>query len=147
MATKYYGINDKWTDDSLENVIEVASEDGTVNSVKVNGVEYGGGGGGDAYIAAHVAIDTGGMSTKLDGVVVANYQQENEYFRAAVAESLNTMAVNNIVVPLAGNAEIPGTDLFLTLASGTSTTVSGDIADYGSGNLYITGDGTITVTA
>ena len=45
MATKYYGINDKWTDDDLANVIEVASEDGTVSSVKVNGVEYGGGGG------------------------------------------------------------------------------------------------------
>lgn len=49
MATKYYGINDKWTDDDLENVIEVASEDGTISSVKVNGVEYGGGGGLSTY--------------------------------------------------------------------------------------------------
>ena len=48
MATKYYGINDKWTDDDIENVIEVASEDGSVDSVKVNGEEYGGGGGGGA---------------------------------------------------------------------------------------------------
>ena len=46
MATKYYGINDKWTNDDIENVIEVTSEDGSVNSVKVNGEEYGGGGGG-----------------------------------------------------------------------------------------------------
>ena len=47
MATKYYGIKDNWTDDDVANVIEVASEDGSVSSVKVNGVEYGGGGGGD----------------------------------------------------------------------------------------------------
>ena len=45
MATKYYGIKDNWTDDDVANVIEVASEDGSVSSVKVNGVEYGGGGG------------------------------------------------------------------------------------------------------
>ena len=44
MATKYYGIKDNWTDDDVANVIEVASEDGSVSSVKVNGVEYGGGG-------------------------------------------------------------------------------------------------------
>ena len=43
MATKYYGIKDNWTDDDVANVIEVASEDGSVSSVKVNGVEYGGG--------------------------------------------------------------------------------------------------------
>lgn len=46
MATKYYGINDKWTDDDIENVIEITSEDGSVDSVKVNGEDYGGGGGG-----------------------------------------------------------------------------------------------------
>ena len=44
MATKFYGIKDNWTDDDVANVIEVASEDGSVSSVKVNGVEYGGGG-------------------------------------------------------------------------------------------------------
>lgn len=51
MATKYYGINDKWTNDDIENVIEVTSEDGSVNSVKVNGEEYGGGGGGSVTTA------------------------------------------------------------------------------------------------
>ena len=58
MATKYYGINDKWTDDDIENVIEVTSEDGSVDSVKVNGVEYGGGGGGDLSIAEVTIINT-----------------------------------------------------------------------------------------
>lgn len=54
MASKYYGIKDNWTDDDLANVIEVASEDGTVSSVKVNGVEYGGGGGGFPTITVEV---------------------------------------------------------------------------------------------
>ena len=57
MATKYYGIKDNWTDDDVANVIEVASEDGSVSSVKVNGVEYGGGGGGAllySYLHLHL---------------------------------------------------------------------------------------------
>lgn len=59
MATKYYGIKDNWTDDDVANVIEVASEDGSVSSVKVNGVEYGGGG-GDFSTAEVTFIDTDG---------------------------------------------------------------------------------------
>ena len=58
MATKYYGIKDNWTDDDVANVIEVASEDGSVSSVKVNGVEYGGGGGD--FSTAEVTVRTEG---------------------------------------------------------------------------------------
>lgn len=82
MANKYYGINDKWTDDDLTNVIEVASEDGTVSSVKVNGVEYGGGGGGsmtlileDSYTVA--ADDTSTSNTKVKTTSIDDYDYEN----------------------------------------------------------------------
>ena len=65
MATKYYGINDKWTDDDIENVIEIASEDGSVDSVKVNGEEYGGGGGSAMTLldSTHLTIEVGDTST------------------------------------------------------------------------------------
>lgn len=79
MATKYYGINDKWTDDDLENVIEVASEDGTVSSVKVNGVEYGGGGGGlDVH---HLAL------------TIVNNTANTLYFASDLIDSLNNLMI------------------------------------------------------
>ena len=64
MATKYYGIKDNWTDDDVANVIEVASEDGGVSSVKVNGVEYGGGGGGDSIEVIDIEVHNSKTSTQ-----------------------------------------------------------------------------------
>ena len=74
MATKYYGIKDNWTDDDVANVIEVASEDGSVSSVKVNGVEYGGGGGGGLIgsYTANVTFIVTGVDT------IDRYSQSNE---------------------------------------------------------------------
>lgn len=47
MAVKNYMINDKWLDIAKQNILEVESTDGVIGSVKVNGQEYGGGGGSD----------------------------------------------------------------------------------------------------
>lgn len=85
MATKYYGINDKWTDDDIENVIEIASEDGTVDSVKVNGEEYGGGGGGIPTITVTVEGDPEVMwmlsvtGLRNDDVISALWYNDPEY--------------------------------------------------------------------
>lgn len=44
MATKNYMINDKWLDLDKQNIVELQSVDGVLDSVKLNGEEYGGGG-------------------------------------------------------------------------------------------------------
>lgn len=43
MAKKFYGINDKWTDENADNDIMITSDDGTISEVTVNGTPYGGG--------------------------------------------------------------------------------------------------------
>ena len=77
MATKYYGINDKWTDDDVANVIEVASEDGTVGSVKVNGVEYGGGGSATELLHTETytieASDTSTSATQIGTITISDF--------------------------------------------------------------------------
>lgn len=79
MATKYYGIKDNWTNDDLANVIEVASEDGTVSSVKVNGEEYGGGGGGGATELLHTesytidASDTSTTAAQIGTITISDF--------------------------------------------------------------------------
>ena len=77
MATKYYGIKDNWTDDDVANVIEVASEDGSVSSVKVNGVEYGGGGG---------SIDVNHLA-----LTIVNNTANDVYFASDLIDTLNNL--------------------------------------------------------
>ena len=71
MATKYYGIKDNWTDDDVANVIEVASEDGSVSSVKVNGVEYGGGGGDNLLKTTVIYVNSTGSDLSIGDITDA----------------------------------------------------------------------------
>lgn len=48
---KNYGIHDEWKDLNKVNDIDIKSVDGVIDSIKVNGEEAGGGGGGDLSIA------------------------------------------------------------------------------------------------
>ena len=56
MAIKNYLINDKWLDIDKQNIVEVKSSDGVIGSIKVNGEEYGGGGGSSDFSTAEVTI-------------------------------------------------------------------------------------------
>ena len=76
MATKYYGIRDNWTDDDVANVIEVASEDGSVSSVKVNGVEYGEGGGATLLATQDFEVNT----TSTTKITVGTIQAGSEAY-------------------------------------------------------------------
>lgn len=66
MAIKNYMINDKWLDIAKENIVEVQSTDGVIGSVKVNGQEYGGGGGSSEFSTANVRF----VCTVEEGVTV-----------------------------------------------------------------------------
>jgi len=138
MATKYYGINDKWTDDDVANVIEVASEDGTVSSVKVNGVEYGGGGGGDLGTA--------------EVTFVVSVEEYPEWYGCATQA-----AVPPIIPDDCSTGTIKGKNGTVTVitykgcaqlrpssTSGISISVTGS-AQLENDIVYVTGDCTITV--
>ena len=124
MATKYYGINDKWTNDDIENVIEVTSEDGSVNSVKVNGEEYGGGGGGGMFTTAVLT------STAAHSVTVPHVQS---------FDGIYTIGSDTVTTP--------GTDLTIVLTNGTcllmtdaTVTGSAEVLDPDEGTYKVTGN-------
>ena len=56
MAIKNYLINDKWLDLDKQNIVEVKSTDGVIGSVKLNGEEYGGGGGESDFSTANAVF-------------------------------------------------------------------------------------------
>ena len=143
MATKYYGIKDNWTDDDVANVIEVASEDGSVSSVKVNGVEYGGGGGGDFTTAEMTVIDTTNNSNSLfmpiavDTIdpppfVVMPTGLDIEAYSEANSTVVYTVVLYKGYAKLSCNPEL-------------SIAISGDISG-SNGTYVITGNSTITIS-
>ena len=142
MATKYYGINDKWTDDDLANVIEVASEDGTVSSVKVNGVEYGGGGSSDFSVA--VVEITSAVDIQIIGPIAIT---EDPLYGTA---SYTSMAVRAGQPKTFNVIMYKGRAILFNASEDPfdNTTVSGDLEliddDY---EIVVTGDGSITITA
>ena len=137
MATKYYGIKDNWTDDDVANVIEVASEDGSVSSVKVNGVEYGGGGGGDFSTVDVIVTNNNDETVKIFAPLI--YGTEYAGSDGQIYAEKNDSGTWHIIL-YKGVA-------YCTIAGSISLnkyTVSGDITRTGS-TLEITGSGTITV--
>ena len=144
MATKYYGIKDNWTDDDVANVIEVASEDGSVSSVKVNGVEYGGGGGGDFSTAQVTVInnlssDQGYVTTETPYV---HEEDGDEWLEGVISVNDGETKEAKIVVykgvAYADFAHKP-------LPAAMTITATGNIS-VDDGLCTITGDGTITIS-
>ena len=134
MATKYYGIKDNWTDDDVANVIEVASEDGSVSSVKVNGVEYGGGGCDTVQVTI---INNTGDEVELSGLVSLTSDPSGYYYTGPTYVPSGTETYT--VPTYEGNTHMPSFGLNVTSVSG-SATISGMA-------IMITGDCTITLGA
>ena len=158
MAIKYYGINDKWTDDDIENVIEIASEDGTVDSVKVNGEDYGGGGGGgltDSTINLNITIPSEGDAVVINRTCIGIAGQDTgrayalmkedrvgqvSYFCYNSNETFNeSMSITDIVAIIE--------EFRITVTQGEITSVAG-AAEWleGQSHVTITGDCTINMT-
>lgn len=126
----YYGIHDQWTDLDKENDVLIQSTDGVIDSIKVNGEEYGGGGSSE-------------FSTAVMTIIVA----ANETYQALphITEngiSTETIALtagsNEIIVPLYNGKLIVYDDFNATFSE-----ISGDIeydTDY---NYVITGNCTV----
>ena len=147
MATKYYGIKDNWTDDDVANVIEVASEDGSVSSVKVNGVEYGGGGGvifGPFTVTLHSTVTAPEEITINWTCIGTSGQFTGVLYGARYIEGRNTYrCVNeNEIISESGTSEItvlttPSPSL--RLSSDNITSITGDATISGT-TVYIKGN-------
>ena len=146
MATKYYGIKDNWTDDDVANVIEVASEDGTVSSVKVNGVEYGGGGGSSDFTSATITIkDPDEMGEPIEGPFVLDGTNQWD------VQFPDTVAVGGKILSDAGgtewSVEVPlynGVAMLQLSAPIFNSTISGNLTKNGS-YIKVTGNGVINI--
>ena len=92
MAIKNYMINDKWLDIAKENIVEVKSTDGVIGSVKVNGQEYGGGGGSSDFSTAEVTIvNNTGATTDVGNIASPLFQISTDF----LVVSLDTEIANN----------------------------------------------------
>ena len=155
MATKYYGIKDNWTDDDVANVIEVASEDGSVSSVKVNGVEYGGGGGGGDLAIASVTLalePPTGITIVAEGLTNCRFnypdpESDNNFYSLSVIVADNHIGKIVLYKGQATIGDLLGADAdnnTYSVDRDTISTSGGVTYDSDNDAYYVTGDGTIT---
>lgn len=136
MAVKNYGIYDKWLNSGQQNVVDVKSTDGVVNSVKVNGQEYGGGGSSDFSTAT---IQISGVSESQCSVTSPHIIPTPFGFELLVADSTEYASGDSITVVLyKGKVSISA-----SVDTG-SIAVSGDIEHMDGNEYLVTGDCTIT---
>lgn len=136
MAVKTYGIHDQWTDLNKLNIVEIKSENGVVESVKINGEDSGGGGGESDFSTAEVSVVINTEDEFISNLMMVIILEEN---RMQTAFALNQ---GTFTVPLFKGS-------LYTVYAGLNPaklTVTGD-AEYDSehGDLTITGNCTITL--
>lgn len=132
MAVKNYGIFDKWLNSEQQNVVDVKSTDGVINSVKVNGQEYGGGGSSDFSTATVTVTLTKTGGSGLGGIELRNFPYVYEdavlftnpgtsgtyevplYKGVADCEPYETGTASISDVDVSGNAQIDGGTIMIT---------------------------------
>lgn len=126
MASKSYGIHDKWTDINKINNVDIKSVDGVIESVKINGEEAGGGGSSD-FSTAKATVNNQAFA-----------------FYMPVVDP-NTISV---VKPASGTFDVPlykgRLDIFLE--RGVTANIESGNATLEGNYLVITGDCTITIS-
>lgn len=144
MAIKNYMINDKWLDIAKQNIVEVESTDGVIGSVKVNGQEYGGGGGSSDFSTAEVTIVNNYSSEFIIEIAVAMSEEGmNASLGTLTAERIDTgMVANVILYKGSAGAIITG----FPLDAPPTITTSGNIQNMEDTAYLITGDCTITIS-
>ena len=146
MAIKNYLINDKWLDLDKQNIVEVKSTDGVIGSVKLNGEEYGGGGGSSDFSTAEVTminntVDLYNLSVEVPCVL----NKEELLIGTAFPDPESD---NNIEVVIYKST--PSYALITGVPSGHTFTCTGSVriasSAGGAFTFEITGDGTITIS-
>lgn len=165
MATKNYMINDKWLDLDKQNIVELQSVDGVLDSMKVNGSEIVTPSGKITitengtdidiaqYATADVAVEGGGGSSDFSTVEVTIYNNSGDDNVTVSAVCINNDKLENIFLGITGysNNKIyavlyKGESAGIDISHGTSViSISGDITyDEETFMYYATGDCTIS---
>lgn len=136
MASKSYGIHDKWTDINKINNVDIKSVDGVIESVKINGEEAGGGGGSSDLSTANMQIvNPGGHPINLRGAIVFRNRATSggypEYNESAVVPIILYKGIAVLIIEIISTGNI---------------SISGAITSNDDGNYVITGDCTITIS-
>lgn len=136
MASKSYGIHDKWTDINKINNVDIKSVDGVIESVKINGEEAGGGGSSDFSTANVTVVYPSGVT---NATVWGAFRFSASGIDASIP-SVTTSGDYGMILYKGGGI------VMFTLGTGRSVTVSGNAEDMGDDSYLITGDCTITIS-
>ena len=142
---KFYGAHDQWTDLDKQNDVLITSTDGVIDSVKVNGEDYGGGGGSSDFSTADLTL-VNNTSDKYNTVLVGSF--------IIYSEELSTMAGfgdpdNETTVETVFYKNMPAYAT-ININSGIIATCTGDVriissSAMGAYTFEITGSGSITI--
>lgn len=122
----FYGIHDKWTDIDKENDVLVQSTEGVIDSIKVNGEEYGGGGSSD-FSTAVMTITT---SAQLGSYYALPHITDGGISTEPIA--IFAAAPVEVIVPLYNGKLIVHDDY-----NNTFTSTTGDIVIDTTNGLYV----------
>ena len=160
METKNYMINDKWLDLDKQNIVELQSVDGVLDSLKVNGSEVVTPSGKITitengtdidvaqYALADVNVEGGGGSSDFSTaeVTIINNTNDEMFIYVAILQTNPDASYGCVYLDVEEQATVT-----VVLYKGSAFT---NIPFYGTAsstgnysNGYITGDGTITITA
>lgn len=128
---KLYSVHDHWTDINKKNDVDIESIDGVITGIKVNGEDYGGGGGSSDFSTAQVTVNITGD---------AKYQMfVLESDKITIVQAIST----EYTIPLyKGVAVLPLPPANLSKPPVFTGNVELSIPDTG---VKVTGDGTITL--
>ena len=139
-GTRTYQIMDPWKDRDVVNLVDVKAVDGEITEVKVNGVPAGGGGGGDFSMAQVVISNNTENEIDIGGVPVIDIETDALYTKEYI--STGTMSLSIVLYK--------GGPTSFSFATTADVTVTGSIQKSQIGlqmkEIYITGDGTITIS-
>ena len=142
---KLYSVHDHWTDINKKNDVDIESIDGIITGIKVNGEDYGGGGGSD-FSTADVTINNESGNT-IPMIYIQSVIEENALSAESPAGVINAAynigSTASIRVPLyKGGALWQFGDELIDY----EISVSGSATKVASAIYYITGNCTITIS-
>lgn len=138
--TKSYAVRDKWLDKAKDNLVEFKSVDGEISDLKVNG-EPAGGGGGDLRTAQVTFINASEGPSSYDLLVPA-LNVVDLYIEVSHANFVpaDDPHLRPTTIVLGTNGYYGTFDEFPSSAIATGG------VRYDEGDVYITGDGTLTIS-
>ena len=150
---KFYGAHDQWTDLDKQNDVLITSTDGVIDSVKVNGEDYGGGGSSD-FSTAEVTIVggeigltlSGGIQNESEGYIFLNSTEYGDIGVTTIAVSAETTITTKAVLFKNLMEDFPHDFIAMFGAADgfAIASVEGDCELGPSGDVGIWGDCTIT---